>query len=318
MISDQDFQRMANAVTAANATARIATDAAQAAQGKVAQLEAIVQRNATDFANVLSRVQVQQRVGDPNIQRVENIPGRRIPFDLLTDIIIPAGSQATQQGSITITQEGPFVAVARFASFISAYQFQYTPPGSTTATRFNGRSFGRYRPIHSVWDMNDGQPVNSVSYAQAFPGTGAPHIMSPSNESSFRSMEMDFRILMREAGSSFPRSNQEVPSSMWMKGLSDPFNLGALDFFERGEVIQFNILPMHIPNPAYGNISGFAAGFTDFPFLDSQWDAIEGINDQAQDNDNNGTDPIVRVPNGILTIGYHGYRIIQPAGAGQY
>jgi len=318
MFTEADLQRMAGAVNAANAAARTAATDAQVARGETAQLRLELDRQRQEFSNILSRVQVQQRVGDPNIQRVENIPGRRVPFDLLTDIIIPAGSQATQQGSITITQEGPFVAVARFATFISAYQFQYTPPGSTTATRFNGRSFGRYRPIHSVWDMNDGQPFSSVSMAQAFPGTGAPHIASPSNEASFRSMEMDFRILMREAGSSFPRSNQEVPSSMWMKGLSDPFNLGALDFFERGEVLQFNILPMHIPNPAYGNISGFAAGFTDFPFLDSQWDAIEGVNDQAQDNDNDGTDPIVRVPNGILTIGYHGYRIIQPAGAGQY
>lgn len=311
--SNEDFADMAQAVVAANATARTAE---AAARGGISTLQAELSRQREEFAKVLSRVQIQDRVGDPNIQRVENIPGRRVPFDYLVDIAIPAGQQGTIQGSILITQEGPFVAVRRMAAYVSAYQYTYTIPGSTTTTRFNGRSFGRYRPIHSVTDFNDGQPAVAVNYAQAFPGTGAPHIMSPSNASSFRSMEGDFRIEMRNQGSSFPRSNLEVPSALWLEDTNRPFDLGALDFFERGEVLTFNILPMHPPNAAYGNISGFAAGASDFPFIDSQWDAIEGINDQVQD-DTDGTDPITREPNGILTIGFHGYRIIQPAGAGQ-
>jgi len=316
-----DFQQLVQAANGGAAMARQALSAAQAAGAQAAGLKQLLAQRERDYEalrDALSRVQVQTRVGDPNIQRIENIPGRRIPFDYTVDILIQAGQTATVQGTISISQEGPFVAVARYATFQSGFQFQVTPPGTTATARFNGRSFGRYRPIHSAYDLNDGQPVMAVTYAQAFPGTGAPHIASPSNEASFRSMEMDFRIQMREGGSSFPRSFLEIPSSLWVKGLGEPFPLGALDFFERGEVLQFNIIPTHPPNPAFGNISGFAAGFADFPFIDSQWDAIEGVNDQAQDIGETEIDPVVRLPNGMLTIGFHGYRIYQPAGAGQY
>jgi hypothetical protein len=317
----QDLSELAQAANAGASQARQALTAAQGMGLQVEQLKQMLVERERDYQalrDALARVQVQGRVGDPNIQRIENIPGRRIPFDYTVDILIQAGQTATVQGTISISQEGPFVAVARYATFQSGFQFSYTPPGSTSAARFNGRSFGRYRPVHSAYDFNDGQPVAAVTYAQAFPGTGAPHIVSPSNAASFRSMEGDFRIQMREGGSSFPRSFLEVPSSLWVKANGDAFPLGALDFFERGEVLQFNIIPTHVPNPAFGNISGFAAAFTDFPFIDSQWDAIEGINDQAQDIGDTDTDPIVRQANGMLTIGFHGYRIYQPAGAGQY
>lgn len=320
--TEQDLQKMAQAASFAAGASRSALAEAQAARGEAAALKQMLAQSDKNFQSLqaaLSRVQVQSRVGDPNIQRVENIPGRRIPFDLLVDIAIPAASTAVQQGTIQVDQTGPFVAVARYAAFVSTYQFQVTPPFTTTTATFNGRSFGRYRPIHSVWDLNDGQPVSSVALAQAFPGTGAPHIASPANASPWRSMEMDFRILMREAGSSFPRSFIEtpVPSPLWVKGLNDPFELGALDFFERGEVLQFNVLPLHQANPAGGNLSSYAA-IPPFPFIDSQWDAVEGINDQAQVLAESETDPVVRFPQGILTIGFHGYRIYQPAGAGQY
>ena len=317
----QDLDDLSRAAGAGANMARQARSTAQGTGAAVEQLKQMLAQRERDYEALrdsLARVQVQSRVGDPNIQRIENIPGRRIPFDYTVDILIQAGQTASVQGTISISQDGPFVAVARYATFQSGYQFSYTPPGTTTAARFNGRSFGRYRPIHSAYDLNDGQPVTAVTYAAAFPGTGAPHIASPSNAASFRTMEADFRIQMREAGSSFPRSFLEIPSSLWVKGLGEPFPLGALDLFERGEVISFNIIPTHQPNPAFGNISGFAAGFPDFPFVDSQWDAIEGINDQAQDIGDTGTDPITRLPNGMLTIGYHGYRIYQPAGAGQY
>lgn len=316
-----DLTDVAQTANAGAAQARQALEAARASGANYAQLEQYykeLQTQFLDLKNAVSRVQVQGRGGDPNIQRIENIPGRRIPFDYTVDIQIAAGSTSTVQGSISISQEGPFVAVSRYATFCSLYQFGYTPPGTASQAIFNGRSWGRYRPVHSAYDGNDGQPVTAVTYAQPFPGTGAPHTVSPANESSFRSMEMDFRIQMREAGSSFPRSYLEVPSSMWVKSSGDAFELGALDFFERGEVITFNIVPLHQPNPAFGNISGFATGFPDFPFVDSQWDAIEGVNDQAQDIGDTETDPVQRLPNGILTIGYHGYRIFQPAGAGQY
>jgi hypothetical protein len=203
------------------------------------------------------------------------------------------------------------------ATFLSAYEFQYRDPESGVVTRFNGRSNGRYRPISSVWDLGDGKPVIQVQMAQAAPGTGSPHVTSPPVLSPFRTMQGDYRIKLENAGSSFPRTNLEVPSSLWVKQVNDPFELGALDVFERGEVITFKILPLHANNAAYGNLSSFGAPNTNFPFIDAGWDAVEGIDD-TNDADAEDTDPVTRLPNGILTIGFHGYRIVQPAGFGPY
>lgn len=307
-------------INAAHASARQALGAAQATQGKYALLEQEFIRLAREqqaLAAALSRVNVQAQMGDPNIQRIENIPGRRIPFDFIVDIPINFGVTAPQPGLIPIDQTGPFVAVARRATFMSTYQFQLAATEEDPAALFNGRSYGRYRPIHSANDVNDGQPFSSVSMAQAFPGTGAPHIASPSNQSPFRSMEMDFRIFMREQGSSLPRQNIPIPSSMWVESLGDAFQLGSLDFFERNQVIQIEVAPNHVANPAYGNVSGFTGPGGVWPFIDSQWDAVEGISDPAIVTGDD-TDPITRLPSGVLTIGYTGFRIIQPPGPGQF
>ena len=270
-------------------------------------------QNLAQLANAVGKVQVYGGE-NPDIQRIENVPGRRVPFDYLVDIPIGPGITSVQQGTITISQEGPFVAVARFATFLSQYQFERIDQ-SGARTRFSGRSFGRYRPIHSAWDLADGQVVSQVSFGAALPGSGAPYVASPSNASSFRTMEGDFRIKFEDAGSSYPRSNIEVPSPFWTKNINSPFNLGALDFFERGSVMTFKVLPTHANNASFGNVFGYAAPNANFPFVDSQWDTIEGVLDPST-NAAGSTDPITRAPQGVLTIGFHGYRIIQPAGAG--
>lgn len=298
-------------------------EAIKATQGLGAEHQQIrreLAQQAGQLKSLVDRLEVHSLGGDPSIQRIENVPGRRVPFDLIVDIPIPANSTSIVQGSISISQEGPFVAVSRMATCLSAYQFQYTDPeGAATAT-FQGRSFGRFRPIHSAWDLNDGQPYTQVvlTAAPAFPGNGAPHTVSPPNASPWRTMEGDYRIRFENAGSSFPRSNIEVPSTWWTKSINEPWELGALDFFERGEVLTFKVQPLHPNNPAYGNLSGYNPANSNFPFLDSQWDGIEGINDQVQVLNTQNDDPIVRVPNIILTIGFHGYRIIQQPGAGPH
>lgn len=277
-------------------------------------------QNGADLTQALQRVQVQRSSGDPGIQRVWDIPGRRIPFDFLVDIRVPANKTDIIQGTLTVSQEAPFVAVARYATFLSTHQFQVRDPESPEeVATFNGRSFGRYRPIHSAWDLNDGQPHSQIILpgAPAFPGTGSPYVASPSNASPFRSMEMDFRVNFDNAGSGFPRQNEQVPSSFWSKEINSPFELGALDVFERGEVLQFRVLPLHPANPPFGNISGFGLPNTNYPFVDSGYDAHEGISD-PNDPAAGQTDPVTRVANGVLTIGFHGYRIVQPAGAGPY
>lgn len=313
---DQLLQQVGAAHSRANRALGQAETAATKSDFLAGQVQNLIQGQEALKA-ALTRVEAT-RSGSPKIQRVENIPGRRIPFDLLVDIPINAGITAVQQGTITISQEGPFVATARFATLLSVYEFQRRDPATQALATFSGRSYGRYRPIHSAWDINDGQPFSDVSMATAFPGTGAPHVASPSNQSPFRTMEGDFRIKFEDAGSSYPRSNNiEVPSTFWTQSINEPFNLGALDVFERGEVLSFKILPLHANNPPFGNISGFGVPNPNFPFIDSGWDAVEGINDQ-NDAAANTTDPITRVPNAILTIGFHGYRIVQPPGAGPY
>lgn len=292
----------------ANAALQASGDASKNHQQVVAELKRL--------GSIVQNLQMA-RTNEPNVQRIENIPGRRIPFDYLVEIPIQAGVQAEQPGTISISQEGPFVAVSRVVALRSAFEFAVTAPGTSTQVKFFGRSYGRFRPVHSAWDLNDSQRVQQVTQAVGFPGTGAPHIISPSNEASFRSMEGDFQIKFVEGSTAYPRSNISVPSTLWTRQINSPFELGALDFFERGDVITFSVLPLHPNNPQYGNVEEFAAGNGAYPFLTSQWDSVEGIRD-AVDAAALDTDPVARLPNATLIVGFHGFRIVQPAGAGPY
>lgn len=308
----QQFVQLQQQINAAHAKAQAAVQGTAAVTRQHQQVVAELKR----LGAIVQSLQMQ-KTNEPNIQRIENIPGRRIPFDYLVEIPILAGVQTEQTGTITISQEGPFVAVSRVVALRSTFEFSFMAPDSSTEIKFFGRSYGRHRPVHSAWDINDGSRVQEVTQAVGFPGTGAPHIISPSNESSFRTMEGDFMIKFVEGATSFPRSNIAVPSPMWTRQINSPFELGALDFFERGDVITFTVLPMHPNNPQYGNVSGFAAGNSAYPFITSQWDGVEGISDPVDANADS-TDPITRLPNASIIIGFHGFRIVQPAGAGPY
>lgn len=274
-----------------------------------------VARAMSELKGALQQVQLIRAQGDPTIQRIEDVPGRRVPMDVIVDIPIAGNSTSSLTGTITITQEGPFVAVARYAAFMSTYSFQVRDPENPgSVATFNGRSFGRYRLIHSAWDLNDGQPYSEVSQVVAFPGTGAPHTASPSNASPFRSMTQDFRVRFSDSGSAFPRSYAPVPSTFWTKAVNSPFPLGCLDFFERGSVLKFEVFPTHPSNPPFGNAFGFGLPNPLYPFVDSGYDAVEGVSDPNLPGV--ASDPVVRVPAGVLTIGFHGYLIVQPTGAG--
>ncbi len=303
------------------AAAKYAADQAKAnANGIAAQNRILTDlaKNSQQLAQTMAQVSAQRTGGNPSLQYVENIPGRRIPFDELVAINVGANVSSELQGSITINQDGPFIATARYAFFLSQMSFQYRDPDSGAATIFNGRSFGRWRPIHSAWDLYDGVPRSEVVQAVPAPGTGAPHIISPSNASSWRTMQPDFSIRLENEGTAYPRSNIYVPSPAWTKQINSPFSLGALDVFERSEVITFRVQPLHPNNPAYGNVQAFTGPGDNWPFLASQYDAVEGINDQIVNDSEVTSDPVTRLPNGILYIGLHGYKIIQPPGAGPY
>lgn len=274
---------------------------------------------------------------------IEDIPGRRVPYVLVIDIAIDADETATREGSVTISQEGPFVAVKRWATFQSAYEFQVTDPVSNAIGSFSGRSFGRYRPIHSVCDVFDGQHNATGDTSQWFlaalqnPGAIATAELPggtlglPSSMSSFRTMEFDGRISVINAGSSYPRQNISIPSAFWAADCNTPVTLGALDFFERGEVITLRCQPNHVNNPPAGNVTGdavfperVAPAAGGWPFADGQYDAHEGI--ATADPATIGqvgppiepsllvTDSVQRLPQGIATFIWEGYRIIQPVG----
>lgn len=299
-----------------------------------------------DLARIADAMSMMREGGspgsDPGVVRIEDIPGRRVPFTLLVDIPIGANTTSVRQQSVTISQEGPFVAVKRMATFQSAHEFSFTNDVTGQQARLAGRSFGRYRPIHSAMDYADSQHAakgDSTSWflaASTGPpaaGTNLPTgtLVQPSNMSSFRTMEFDGRITIINAGSSFPRQNTPVPSSMWTPYVNAPFELGALDFFSRGEVLTLSVQPTHVNNPPAGNVDGecifpaaAAAGFLGYPFVAGQYDAHEGIctpngvvmGDSGEENDwePSTSDPVSRLPNGILTLGWEGYRIIQPVG----
>lgn len=298
------------------ATAQKALEGNANAQQLLGYAQAMKQQSE-QLQSLIARMQVSGQCGDPKIQRIENIPGRRVPFDLLVDIAIPANQQGVITGSFTISQDGPFVAVARMATLVSAFQYSVADDDGNISS-FNGRSFGRYRPIHSAWDINDGKPHVDVYMVEAAPGTGNPSMTSPSNTSSFRSMEGDFRIMTRNSGSQIPRSNIEVPSTFWTKSINEPWELGALDFMERGEVFTFEILPLHPNNPEFGNVNGFGSLNASWPWSGSQFDAVEGVSDPSRSTYTSTTDPVTRNPAAILTIGFHGYRIFQAPGVGPF
>ncbi|MBW2672242.1 MAG: hypothetical protein JRD89_02350 [Deltaproteobacteria bacterium] len=280
-----------------------------------------------------------------NMRYIEDIPGRRVPFIIVIDIPIAADLMTATEQSFPISQDGPFVAVRRMATFQSSLEAQTTDPETNATVSFSGRSYGRYRPVHSACDVMDGQH-NSLSdaatwYLNAFTNPGevvgaalpSGVLGLPSSMSSFRSMEFDGRIEVEAAGSNYPRQNRSVPSAFWSSDNNGPMTLGALDFFERSEVLKVKVTPNHVNNPPAGNIDGDrvfplrtapAAGAGGFPFLDGQYDAHEGIGTVASSTIGAvvpplraallATDSVERVENGILTVAWEGYRIMQPPG----
>jgi len=308
------LQELRQQINYANQQVRGLGQALNNEQGKNHQLQQQVQRISQDMNN-LSQVMANlkgERSGDPEqVRYVEQIPGRRIPFDMMVNIPIGANINTEQQASTIVSQDGPFIAVARYAVFQSAYTFSRTDPETEAVTNFQGRSFGRLRPVHSVSDYMDGQQPLQPIVGVASPGTGAGIFASASNHSNFRSMEFDGAVRFSNQASGYMRQNTQLPSNFYAQEINSPFPLGALDFYERGEVLEWKVTPLHVNNPSSGNVFGFGAGGF-YPFGDSQYDVHEGILDPLIADQE--TDPITRLPSGILVIGFHGYRIIQPPG----
>jgi hypothetical protein len=281
---------------------------------------------------------------DPGTVRVENIPGKRVPYIALVEIPIQSNDTSIREASWTVTQDGPFVATRRWATFLSSYEFQVTDVITGNRAKFPGRSYGRYRPAHSASDVNDALAQMSVSalwFLNAWGGNGGTvppagalmpgaGLALPTNASSFRSMEFDGRVQIESAGATFPRQNKSVPSAWWAQENNGPVELSALDVFERGECITWKVQPNHVNNPPAGNVGGScvfpnaAATVNGWPFVDGQYDPHEGVQTPSAVSIGAGAndwdflpiadDPIVRLPDGYIILAYEGYRIIQPPG----
>lgn len=311
---------------------------------KLSELAAIAKAVSVSSIGVGSGAVSQRDEGNivrPGTIRIEDIPGRRVPYTQVVDIAIGNNVTSVEEGSFTVSQEGPFVAVRRAAIFQSAYQFQVTDPDTGLVSTFAGRSYGRYRPPHSAWDLLDAQHnarADTASWfltAVANPSMPVASVMPsavlgmPSSMASFRTMEFDGRIEIEDAGSNYRRSNVSVPSAFWTSAINAPWDLGCLDFFERGTGIVAKAQPLHVNNPAAGNVDSAtvfpetADAGTGWPFADGQFDAHEGIATPAAATlgDDNpllvnvlASDVISRLPDGILTLIWEGYRILQPIG----
>ena len=241
---------------------------------------------------------------------VEDIPGTRVPFDLLVAIPIASGESGPFTQTAVVSADGPFVAVERVITFLSNLTFQVVGQGNDRPI-FNGRSFGRYRPTHSGCDFLDAASGFTQPIGRPSPGGGLFSLIDSNQHSPFRTMEWDGTVEVEAAGSGFRRQNYPVPSSIWCPGISAVSQLPAMDYFPPTTSINFTVRSNHINNPNAGNIQTLVGAL---PYLDSQYDAHEGIVYGAAVFDPTTADAITRLPNGILVVGYRGYRIVQPQG----
>lgn len=300
------------------------------------------ERRMQDFHAVLSALKMNASGHDADVDpvvRIENIPGKRVPWSYLVNIDIGPEVTSVRQNSFQVDPGVPFVATRRMAIFTSEFQFEFTNDVTGNTGRLAGRSYGRQRPIHSACDFNDAMSPSIADGTAWFLDAGAAppaagtvlpggSLQLPSNMSSFRTMQFDGRINIKAAGSGWPRSNISVPSAFWTEYCNSPFDLSALDFFERAELVTFLVQPTHVNNPPAGNVDGecifpaaaaAAGGSFGYPFVDGQYDQHEGIctpnavvqGDAQRDYEPTLSDPITRLPQGQLTIGFEGYRILQ-------
>lgn len=347
--------------------ARVANEAKIIAETlKNVQVSPMGGRVSSDFK---SNVAYAKAWGGGSYVSLGEIKGRFVPFDTFVEIPIPNDASSAIEGTLKVSMEGPFVAARRYAVFLSQYSYQVTFSNGTTAV-FKGRTNGRFRGVSSntdlcdalrafeqpnqyqpsylgaVWDgaavLPVGNPagVNPASTDPTnmlpnFPGTGRPLLMSPLSMSGGRSMNFDGTIAIEPQGAQFRRQNIPIPSSLWTDGENGPVDLACYDVLEPGEEVIVRVNPLHINNPAYGNISGLAAlnaSYTfnpvtgvaannplpvgSWPFLQSQFDGHEGINDETLLGDTSvDVDRVTRIADGVLVIGYMGFRIIAAPGS---
>ena len=313
-------------VQAANTQARRAVDAFTQARQESEQLRNITQQQSQQLQHLQGLMQGMSvggsrgggrgtEVGRPDMLTIEEIPGRRIPYDMTIQIGIPDSQTSPITGTWPLSMDGPFIAVARYATFISSYTFQVT--NSENTERYTGRTWGRQRPIASTLDLMDavtgwadGLGTECSSDCSGEGSGPVPAIVSrPTSRSPGRSMVFDGYVQVKS--SVYPRQNQQVPTSLWAPGFNQMLQLPVLDYWEKGDTIEVEIEPLHQNNPAGGNIQALAGSM---PYLQGQFDGQEGISYPAWQCTPGQSDVIARRPSGVLVVGFLGYKILQPPG----
>jgi hypothetical protein len=328
----QFAQQLVGQVQSAGAAAAGAAKLARQAENAFNQVRGVVDKHSQHNASLVEKLARLEGAmdalksggprgaveGPADLTYIESLPGRRVPFDIIVSIPIPANQTAPITQPYTLSTDGAFVATKRYAIFVSAYTFQVTV--ERAATRYNGRSYGRQRPISSHLDLMDAQQGWNDFWPYEDPdafgcGQGAtPPLASipsrPSSRSPFRTMEGDFYIQL--SNTVYPRQNTKVPSGLWAQGFDGVTPLSVQDYFAKAETINFEIEPMHPSNPEYGNVQSILGSM---PYLAGQFDGHEGVHYpngwvclDAQ------ADSIARNPAGWLIVGLQGYRIIEPPG----
>ena len=267
-----------------------------------------------DMLTVAAQTAVKQQMATnmpgtrAGLKNVDAIPGRRVAFDMIVSIPVAADSAGPYEQSMYVTPDGYFVATHRYAAFLSAYVFQVTGEGNETAT-FNGRSNGRYRPIHSACDLLDAQGGWNDPVGAADPGDGTVQVEHQTNRSGFRTMQFDGTVEVVVRDSDYRRQNNAVPTALWAPGFTGIQELPVPDVFKPGTTVDFSINANHTNNPAAGNIQNVVGAL---PYLDGQFDGHEGIAYTAAVQAETA-DAITRRPDGVFICGYFGYRILAPS-----
>ena len=292
-----------NAQNQANAAARMARETQQAVQN----LQGMI-RNA-----VQESVKQQMAINMPGtraaMKYVDDIPGKRVAFDMLCSIPVAADNSGPFSQSMYVTPDGYFVATHRFAVFLSSFVFQITDPDTNETAQFNGRSNGRYRPVHSACDIMDAMNGWNEPVGVADPGDGTVQIEHTTNRSPFRTMEFDGTVEVIVRDSDYRRQNNPIPTAIWAPGFDLIQKLPVPDVFRPGTTVDVNLQSNHTNNPAAGNIQTVVGAL---PYLDGQYDGHEGIGYTAAVQSQTA-DQVTRRPDGIFVCGYLGYRILTPA-----
>jgi hypothetical protein len=286
----------------------------QQLQQEQAQMRDQWQKWGSNVAGMSLKTSIGAGSGRPDLLHIEDLPGRRVPFDIVVALGIPANLTSPVTTPYTLSMDGPFVAVARAATFMSSYTFQVSVEEETA--RYVGRSWGRQRPISSVLDINDallGATPIPMQTEDNYTCPGAPPPVAAqvisNNKSPFRTMEWDGYIEIKNQV--YPRQNAQVPSALWAPGFSQQMQLPVLDYYEKGDVIEFQVEPTHVNNPPAGNIQAILGSM---PYLDSQYDSVEGISYPSYACESGVEDVIQRQPDGILYLQLVGFKILQPTG----